>query len=209
MKAYASTHSSPSLPLTDFLSQHLMEAKLKQLKAKKDEEERRKKEKKAAAAMAEQNKAAAAAQAAKAVQDGGQVQVQGAVHMAQPRNPGSNFSRDPPVRYLDSRDPPMLQQGGAPPSRRTPPHESRASVDSAQGRGGYGQGMRPAAIKVDVRASEPHFAPPLFAPPPHPPPHRLQVVASPLSAMSYAGPDEVCVCARAMGLGVGGGMLGR
>jgi len=72
------------------------------------------------------------------------------------------------------------------------------------GRGNrLGNGLRPAAINVDLaRQSEPHFAPPLFAPPAHPPPHRLQAVPSPMARVGL-GRDDI------FGDGLGADLISR
>jgi hypothetical protein len=125
----------------------LMEAKLKQLKAKKDVEEARKKAK--AAAMSNPSKMEAAVEATKAVQQRAQqgaMPQQGVNVMAQHAGnmmqhgaslmPQAPARRDngPPVRYVDSRDtsrdsnPPAAALAMQHPQR---PLGIRASVDSS------------------------------------------------------------------------------
>ena len=190
---------------------HLMEAKLKQLKAKKDQDDARKKAK-SAAQYVENNKAAAAALASAALLH------RDAHHQHQPQHPESArpkpggpsgltaLKRDPPVRYADSHAP--LPRRTPPldiPARRTPPSDARASVDSGVA-GRMAQGMRPGGINVDVlRLSAPHYAPPLFAPPSHPPPHRLQVLPSPMAGVGYAGGVEEDL----FGEGLGADLISR
>ena len=122
----------------------LMEAKLKQLKAKKDSEEARKKAK--AAAISNPGKVEAAVEATKAVQQRAQHQVAVgnlvAQHAGNMMQHGANLMpqaparRDngPPVRYVDSRDP---SRDSNPPATalamQHPPRPLgiRASVDSS------------------------------------------------------------------------------
>ena len=136
----------------------LMEAKLRQLKAKKDAEEARKKAK--AAAMSNPGKVEAAVEATKAVQQRAQHQVaagnlaaqQGAMphqgvnvmaqHAGNMMQHGANLMpqaparRDngPPVRYVDSRD--TSRDSNPPVAALAMPHPPRplgirASVDSS------------------------------------------------------------------------------
>ena len=100
----------------------LMEAKLKQLKAKKDAEEARKKAK--AAALNNPNRAAAAMEAARAVQE----REQHAANLL-PQAPARR-DNGPPVRYVDSKDSnaPVPMPAMAHPPR---PANARASVDSS------------------------------------------------------------------------------
>ena len=100
----------------------LMEAKLKQLKAKKDAEEARKKAK--AAALNNPNRAAAAMEAARAVQE----REQHAANLL-PQAPARR-DNGPPVRYVDSKDSnaPVPMPSMAHPPR---PANARASVDSS------------------------------------------------------------------------------
>ena len=122
----------------------LMEAKLKQLKAKKDSEEARKKAK--AAAISNPGKVEAAVEATKAVQQRAQHQVAVgnlvAQHAGNMMQHGANLMpqaparRDngPPVRYVDSRD--TSRESNPPAAALAMPHPPRplgirASVDSS------------------------------------------------------------------------------